>query len=258
LVDLKAQSKNVDFTSAAATSPFKSGTALPAVCSVGAMFYLTNATAGSNLYGCTATNAWTRESGGAAIQGASQLSDLAASLTARNTLTIGVNCSSAAPCNVRFGSVVYAFTSSSSATISAGSGMAFLYLDATGNLTVGHSMTVACSSGCAAVSGIGAFPSNSVPLFTWTATNGAWDPTGGVDWRAFQSTTIVAAGVGLIGITANGATTMSVDPTAVGLWAPVPATASSACAQGNWSADTSYYYVCVAPNSWKRTALTIW
>ncbi len=256
LVDLKAQSRNVDFSSAASTSPFKSGTSLPGACSVGAMFYLSNATPGANVYGCTSSNVWTLESGGS--QSASQLTDLAASLGTTTTLTIGAGCSSAAPCNVRFGSSVHSFTSSSTATISAGSGTAFGYLDSNGNLTVGHSMTVSCSSGCAAVSGISAFPANSVPLFTWTATSGVWNPTGGVDWRAFQSTTIVAAGSGLLGATANGATTLSVDPTAVGLWAPVPATASSACAQGSWSADTSYYYVCVAANSWKRTALTIW
>jgi hypothetical protein len=258
LIDLRSQSKNIDFSTAATTRPFKSGTALPATCSVGAMFYLTNATAGSNLYGCTASNVWTPEIGSAGVPSASQLTDLAAGLGTQNTLTIGATCSSAAPCNVRFGSVVHSFTSSSSATISAGTGMAFVYLDANGNLTVGHNMTVSCTSGCVAVSGISAFPSNSVPLFTWTATNGTWNAAGGADWRAFQSTTIVAAGAGLIGVGANGSTTLSVDPTAVGLWAPVPATASSACAPGSWSADTSYYYVCVAINSWKRAALTIW
>jgi hypothetical protein len=222
------------------------------------MFYLTNATAGSNVYGCTAANVWTPEIGSAGVPSASQLTDLAVNFSTPTTLTIGANCSSAAPCNVRFGSVVHSFTSSSSATISAGAGMAFVYLDANGNLTVGHNMTISCSSGCVAVSGISAFPSNSVPLSTWTATNGTWNAAGGADWRAFQSTAIVAAGAGLIGSAANGSITLSVDPTAVGLWAPVPAAASSACTPGNWSADTSYYYVCVAANSWKRAALTIW
>jgi len=259
LVDLRAQSKNVDFSTAATTRPFKSGTALPATCSIGAMFYLTNATAGSNVYGCTATNVWTPEgSGGSGAQSASQLTDLAASLSAPNVLAIGAGCSAVAPCNVRFGSTVHSFTSSSTATINAGSGTAFLYLDSNGNLTVGHSMTVACSSGCAAVSGISAFPSNSVPLFTWSATNGAWNAAGGTDLRAFQSTTIVAAGTGLVGTTTNGSTTISVDPTVVGLWVAVPATSSSACTPGTWSADTSYYYVCIATNSWKRAALTTW
>jgi hypothetical protein len=30
------------------------------------------------------------------------------------------------------------------------------------------------------------------------------------------------------------------------------------CAQGAWSMDTSYYYVCVAANTWLRVAITTW
>ena len=37
-VDLRTQSKSVDFTSAATTKPFKSGTVLPAACGVGKRF----------------------------------------------------------------------------------------------------------------------------------------------------------------------------------------------------------------------------
>lgn len=43
------------------------GTTLPATCSVGQKFFKTNATAGQNLYGCTATNTWTLESGAATM-----------------------------------------------------------------------------------------------------------------------------------------------------------------------------------------------
>lgn len=253
-IDLKAQSRNVDFSAAATTRPFRSGGALPSTCTPGEMFYLTSARAGSNLYACTGANTWTVE----ATAAASQLADLAASLTSQSTLTIGANCSTAAPCNVRFGSVTHSFTSSTSATVTAGTGTAYGYLDSAGNLTVGHTMTVSCASGCLAVAGVSAFPSNSVPLFTWTASNGAWNATGGVDWRAFQSTTNVAGGPGLLGATANGVTTLSVDPTSVGMLAPVPATSSSACTKGTWSIDTSFYYICVAANSWRRAALSTW
>jgi len=256
-VDLRAQSKNVDFTGAATTRPFKSGTAVPSTCSIGEMFFLTSAQAGTNVYGCTSANIWTLEAGVGA-QTASQLTDLAVGLTSQTTFTIGARCSASTPCNVRFGSVVSAFTSPTSATISAGSGTAFIYLDSSGNLTVGHSMSVTCASGCVAVAGVSAFPSNSLPLFTWTATNGVWNSGGGVDWRAFQSATNVAAGSGLLGATANGVTTISLDPTQVGLWVPVPLASSSACAVGTWSVDTSFYYICVAANSWRRAALTTW
>lgn len=57
-LDLSTQAKNVDFTQAAATKPNKSGAALPAACSVGETFFLTNAPAGQNLYGCSAANTW--------------------------------------------------------------------------------------------------------------------------------------------------------------------------------------------------------
>ena len=62
-VDLKTQSKSVDFSNANATKPFKSGTVLPATCTVGDAFFKTNAAAGANYFACTATNAWTLQSG---------------------------------------------------------------------------------------------------------------------------------------------------------------------------------------------------
>lgn len=63
-VDLRTQSKSVDFTAAPSTRPVKTGTVLPAVCTVGDLFFKTNAAAGSNLYGCIATNTWVLQSGG--------------------------------------------------------------------------------------------------------------------------------------------------------------------------------------------------
>lgn len=63
LVDLKTQSKSVDFSGANTTKPFKSGTNLPATCSVGEAFFQTNAPAGANFYACTALNSWTLEGG---------------------------------------------------------------------------------------------------------------------------------------------------------------------------------------------------
>lgn len=53
-----------DAGSATWTKPLKAGTTAPATCAVGEMFYDTDATAGQNIYGCTATNTWTLESGG--------------------------------------------------------------------------------------------------------------------------------------------------------------------------------------------------
>lgn len=61
-VDLRTQSRNVDFSTAASTRPVKTGSSLPAICAVGELFFLSSGSSGENLYGCTATNTWTRQS----------------------------------------------------------------------------------------------------------------------------------------------------------------------------------------------------
>lgn len=58
-VDLRTQSKSVDFSAAVSTKPVTIGTALPATCSAGQMFFKTNAPPGTNLYGCASANTWT-------------------------------------------------------------------------------------------------------------------------------------------------------------------------------------------------------
>jgi hypothetical protein len=63
-IDLRTQSKSVDFSAASSTRPMKTGTTLPATCVAGEMFFKTDAPAGSNLYGCVATNTWTLQAGG--------------------------------------------------------------------------------------------------------------------------------------------------------------------------------------------------
>jgi hypothetical protein len=62
-LDLKSQGRNVDFSGAVATKPFRVGTTLPAVCNIGEAFFKSDAPPGSNLYTCTATNTWTVQSG---------------------------------------------------------------------------------------------------------------------------------------------------------------------------------------------------
>ena len=58
LVDLRSQTKNVDFSSALSTKPFRAGVSLPLTCSVGEAFLNLNALPGQNLYICVA-NTWT-------------------------------------------------------------------------------------------------------------------------------------------------------------------------------------------------------
>lgn len=56
-----------DATGAASTAPGKTGTSLPATCVVGDVYFKSDATAGSNWYGCTSTNTWTVEGGGGSM-----------------------------------------------------------------------------------------------------------------------------------------------------------------------------------------------
>jgi hypothetical protein len=68
-VDLRTQSKSVDFSAASETRPVKTGTVLPALCNVGDLFFNTVAVAGSNLYACIAFNTWAVETGGSGGSG---------------------------------------------------------------------------------------------------------------------------------------------------------------------------------------------
>jgi hypothetical protein len=262
-VDLRTQSKNVDFSSAASTKPFQAGTAVPSTCTTGQMFFLTTAPAGSNLYGCAATNSWSLESGGSGSGGsggatvASQLGDFLVTQVNSTTLSIGSGCTAATRCNVGFGGQTYSFSSGGVVNVSGGTGTAYVYISSGGVLTVGHNLTANCSTGCTAQAGVTAFPLNSIPLFTWTATNGTWDATGGSDQRAFLSSTqTLTSGAGIQLTQTPGESTVAIDSTVVGLRVAAPATSSSACVAGTWAADTSYYYVCVTANAWLRAPIS--
>jgi hypothetical protein len=58
----------LDASGAVSTKPVKVGTALPGTCALGELFFDSDAAAGENLYGATATNTWTLLSGVAAGQ----------------------------------------------------------------------------------------------------------------------------------------------------------------------------------------------
>jgi len=146
--------------------------------------------------------------------------------TSATVLTINPNASTTDIAVARFGATAYRFTSSATATISAGTGTAYIYLDNTGNLDVGdNGLTVTCS-GCMHASGITAFPTDSIPLFTWTATSGTWNSSGGTDYRAPLSSKKIVAGMGIVTTESNGNTTVSVDPSFGGIISSVPADAN--------------------------------
>lgn len=97
LVDLRTQTKNIDFSSALSTKPFQTGTVLPAACSVGATFFNSAAPSGRNLYGCTSVNMWTLLGSNLWFGGGSlNAGDCAQFNSAGNVVSAGVPCSSSA------------------------------------------------------------------------------------------------------------------------------------------------------------------
>lgn len=254
-VDPRTQSKAVDFGAAPFTRPFSTGTVLPSTCTVGYLFYKSNAPAGQNLYGCTATNIWTLEAGGGGASTASQLADFQAVRNSTTNLLIGPICSSTTPCNARSGGITYSFSSPASVNISSGTGTLYIYVSSGGILTVGSNIAASCVSICTAATGVTAFPPDAIPLFSWTVTNGTLDTAGGTDFRAFLSTSSVIAATGLVGTLAAGIPTLSVDGTLVMLQTATPASSTTACNQGQWATDGTYFYLCVSASNWRRAAL---
>ena len=178
LISLSISAQMIDL------SPRKSATytTLPATCVVGETAFKSDATAGQNLFGCTATNTWTQQAGGSAATSLSGLTDLQASRTSSSVLTLAAG-------NAKIGSSTSAF-SAATGTLSgtSDSGTTYVYVSSAGTLTMGHneSWTLTCS-GCTTATGISAFPAGSIPLATWTVTATAWDVGGGVDFRAINS-----------------------------------------------------------------------
>lgn len=110
-----------------------------------------------------------------------QLLDFKVARTSATVLTVP------AISNVNVGGTVNNYNISPTITVSAGTGAVRLYIDSGGVLTAGHNVTLSCSAGCSAVSGVSAFPDGSIPLWYWPATSGTWDTTGFTDFRAFIS-----------------------------------------------------------------------
>lgn len=184
---------------------------------------------------------------------AAQLGDLGLVLTSPTVLTAGLNCSTATPCNTRLGNTVYSVTTSSTITLIAGTGTLYLYIDASGALAAGHNLTLTCAGVCGAVGGVTAFPPGSIPLFTWTATNGGWDAAGGSDKRAFLSTRSLGSGTGMVALDTGAQTIVAVDSATVPTYLASAAVldfasiAPSACAESTLSVPGAAAGDSVAP-----------
>ncbi|MGA7411614.1 MAG: hypothetical protein WBW33_14125 [Bryobacteraceae bacterium] len=155
---------------------------------------------------------------------------------------------------MRVGSIVYAITNAATASLQGGSGTAYVYVSSSGTLTVGHNLTLACTSVCSAVSGVTGFPTDSFPIAIWAASSGTWGS--GTDVRAPYGRDLITTSSGLIGILGQGVLTISIDPSLVSLHVAAPGSSSAACTSGTWASDGNYIYLCIATNTWKRATLS--
>lgn len=216
-LDLRSQSKQVDFSLAPSTRPAKTGTSLPAVCSVGELFFRTNATPGQNLFGCTAANTWMQLSGGSGGGGAvTAWNDMRVTRISGTQLMIGDTCAPATPCLVRFGATVLSIQGPMTATITAGTGtgLARIYITEAGVVLVDHAqsagLTVTCTAGCnTQQTTIPVFPPNGIPLGEVLITAGAW--TSVSDMRAALHNRAMTAGQGIAITESAGVATVEID-----------------------------------------------
>jgi hypothetical protein len=220
-VDLRNQSRNIDFTSSLSTKPIRTGPILPSTCSSGEAYLLTSAAPGQNLQLCVA-GAWIQQ--GAPIAPTTQAdSGPAVMRLDAVTLSIGGNCSIPNPCNARVGTAAYTYAGSSTITLTNGSPTLRIYIsDGSDGVSAGimkvrssSASGVNCSGGCIVESSQTSFPGASIPLGLWTAsTPGVWDVTG-LDLRSTLATSpSPTAGNGIL-ITSGASLSIAVDSTVV-------------------------------------------
>jgi hypothetical protein len=208
-IDGATQIKNIDFSGAASTKPFKTGTTLPSNCSVGEVFFKTNAVTGANVFGCTASNAWTVEGGllGSASLG---LTDFATQLSA-NRVTV-------APGRVKFnGFPCTNFTTNAVVTLNSGSGgpgVAELYVSDSCALVLEYPNSMVLSFTMSGVTAQ-AVANPGVPATAfWVAevTISGNQITAISDKRSILSQTAIPAGTGVAIDCTQGPCLISIDP----------------------------------------------
>ena len=200
---------------------------------IGALGTLTNNTSGNAATATSATTA-SQVNGGAVpasqsclgSNGSSQLiagscsgagaqSTLQTTTPTSTSMVIGAGCSPANPCVVRSNGAVTTFTASGNVTLasaSTGPFTIYAYVTTAGTLTVGYpgsGVTLSCTSGCTATSGITSIPVGAIPLSSTVAATNAFGTI--TDLRSFLSIDSYTASTGIV---LTGAA-ISADPTVV-------------------------------------------
>lgn len=144
-------------TGASRTAPNKSGTSLPATCTVGDTYFKTDATTGRNVYGCTSTDTWTVQGDGtAAAVAAADLTDLKVTVGSASVLNVAAG---------TYGNNADAYTMSATSFTITTSSISSLHTASPARLNISSALyaelvdgdttmvTVTGGSGCSALSG---------------------------------------------------------------------------------------------------------
>jgi hypothetical protein len=211
-IDAATQIKQVDFSGAPFTKPFKTGTALPPTCSVGEVFFKTDAVAGANVFGCTTTNGWTVQSG---LLGASSLglTDFATTLIP-NRVTV-------APGRVKFnGFPCTNFIAAATATLNSGTGgpgVAELYVSDSCALVLEYPNSMVLNFTMSGITAQGvanpSVPATAFWIAELTITGGQFTVI--ADKRSVISQTAILAGTGIVIDCTLGPCLTSIDPAVV-------------------------------------------
>lgn len=236
----------------------KIGTTAPATCTLGQVFFDSDATAGENWYGCTATDTWTQlggTGGGSGASSVSELTDCTATRTSTTNLSVGA-------CTVTVGLKRFTVAADTTCALTATvADTAYAYL-LDGTFIIGFSdagSSIACS-GWTSDTGISAFPADSVPLFTFSAitTPGEWDTSGGTDYRSIAGGDRIHCGTGLTctdsGVT--GKTEVAINSSATSQFATgTTASLPASCTVGQYyfATDENQVWGCVETNTWSPT-----
>ena len=178
-VALRAQ-VTIDFSQAAQTTPWRFRADEPGTCRPGEI-YRNLTTDTLRICHPGSPPAWadlaTGGGGGGSANNAPQVL-----YTNSSTLTVGANCTVAAPCNVGYASPVI-LTSSATITAPTGAGTVYVWVPAAGGYSVAVSGSLAATcTGCTIVAGT-SFPAAKVArVWTWTSSfSGSWDINGGTN-----------------------------------------------------------------------------
>jgi len=202
------------------------------------MFFLTGSSVA--VQECVALNTWTP------IQALSGSAAFDVQRTSSTQLTIGSQCSIATPCVLRIGSVVYSVTVPATATLTSGSGVAYIYIDDNGNIVVGVSSSSVTCAGCLVVGATTQYPIGCIPLETWNATSAVWDPTGSDDVALLSTEATLNAG-------------SNITITQTGPNVTIAASGGSGSGSGGSgsSGPTGTYFNPTDPTQWYRDHLTV-